>query len=100
MTMFVVVHEHGAAWDAVRPMREQDAWIDHAAFMDALADDGFIVLGGPLGDGSTAMLVIDAADEDTVRARLAPDPWAVKGLLTIGSLQPWTILLKHVGSAS
>jgi hypothetical protein len=54
--MFVVIHAHGAPWDATRSMREQEAWGDHAAFMDELADKGFIVLGGPLGDGSTAFL--------------------------------------------
>ena len=99
MAMFVVIHAHGAPWDATRSLREQDAWDQHAAFMDALADKGFIVLGGPLGDGSTAMLVIDAEDEDTVRATLAPDPWAVMGLLEIESLQPWTVLLERPPSA-
>jgi hypothetical protein len=33
-------------------MREQDAWDEHAAFMEALVDDGFVVLGGPIGEGN------------------------------------------------
>jgi hypothetical protein len=40
--------------DASRPMRQQEQWAEHApqhaAFMDALADDGFVILGGPLGE--------------------------------------------------
>ena len=45
--------------------------------MDGLAEEGFMVLGGPIGegDGENTLLVIDADDEPTVRARLAEDPW-------------------------
>jgi len=42
-------------------MRAQERWEDHAAFMDGLADDGFIVLGGPLGDGTTFLHVVAVA---------------------------------------
>jgi len=41
-------------------MREQEKWAEHAAFMDALADDGFVILGGPLGDGTEVLLIVDA----------------------------------------
>jgi hypothetical protein len=33
-------------------MPEQEKWVEQAAFMNALAEDGFVVLGGPLGDGA------------------------------------------------
>jgi hypothetical protein len=29
-------------------MREQEGWDEHARFMDALVDDGFVLLGGSL----------------------------------------------------
>lgn len=32
-------------------MREQALWAEHAKFMDALTAEGFVVLGGPLGEG-------------------------------------------------
>jgi len=32
-------------------MRAQALWAEHAAFMNALATDGFVVLGGPVGPG-------------------------------------------------
>ncbi|MDX6483815.1 MAG: hypothetical protein QOE95_1586 [Gaiellaceae bacterium] len=44
--------EPGPAWDAGSSMHEQEQWPEHAAFMEALVDDGFVVLGGPLGGGS------------------------------------------------
>lgn len=89
----------GPAWNAALTLREQAGWGAHAAFMNALAAEGFVVLGGPLGDGDT-LLIVDAADEDTIAKRLANDPWSLTGLLEIASIQPWTILLdRDVASA-
>jgi uncharacterized protein YciI len=61
--------------------------------MEALTADGFVVLGGPLGDGEEVLLVIDAESEEAVRARLASDPWSDAGLLAIARVEPWAILL-------
>ena len=76
-------------------MRDQALWAEHAAFMDALTAEGFVVLGGPLGRGEEILLVVVSASEDGVRARLAADPWSESGLLEIGHIEPWTILLDN-----
>jgi hypothetical protein len=81
-------------------MREQDAWDAHAAFMDGLVAEGFVVLGGPLGTGERILLVVDAEDEQAVRDRLATDPWSPMGLLTVAHVDAWTILLEHAASAT
>jgi hypothetical protein len=93
MAFFALTMVHGPHWDDSFGIREQRAWDEHAAFMDALVDGGFVILGGPIGDGRQTMLVIEATDEPEVRQRLGEDPWASMGLLQIGSLQPWTIWL-------
>ena len=93
MAVFVVTEVAGPSWDASRARREQDGWDEHAAFMDALVDDGCVVLGGPIGGGDRVMLVVEAADEGDVRARFAPDPWLPAGVLEIASIEPWTIWL-------
>jgi uncharacterized protein YciI len=90
---FVVIRKPGRAWDASRSMREQEGWEAHAAFMDALAEEGLIVLGGPLGDDDRALHVIDAGSEREIEERLAEDPWSGK-MLEIASIEPWTILLE------
>jgi uncharacterized protein YciI len=91
---FVVTRERGPDWDATRAMREQDRWDDHAAFMDALAEDGFIVLGGPLGDGDRRFMhVVEAASAEAARERLAADPWEAAQLATV-AVEPWQILLR------
>lgn len=74
-------------------MREQAGWGAHAAFMNALAAEGFVVLGGPLGDGAETLLIVDATSEDAIATRLANDPWTLTGLLEIVGIEPWTILL-------
>ena len=93
MTLFVLTMINGPAYDRSRPRREQRGWDEHAAFMNGLLEEGFVVLGGPIGDGEAVMLVVEAADEEEVRGRLGPDPWAPMGVLKIGSVQPWTIWL-------
>ena len=75
------------------PWREQRAWDQHAAFMDGLVEDGFIILGGPLGDGSRTLHVVEAANEQEIRTRMAEDPWASMDLLRVGSIEPWQLWL-------
>ena len=93
--LYLVERGKGPAWDHDRGRREQAGWDDHAAFMDGLVEEGFVILGGPVGegDGETTLLVIDADDERTVRARLAEDPWP-EDLLTIKSIRPWSVWLR------
>jgi uncharacterized protein YciI len=63
--------------------------------MDALADEGVVVLGGPVGedDGETVLLVVDAESEAAIRARLTEDPWA-NAMLTIERVKPWSVWLR------
>jgi len=93
MANFAVRLVHGPGWDPARPIRDQDDWDEHAAFMDGLVDDGFIILGGPVGDGEQTLHAVEAADEKDTRARLAGDPWASAGLLQIGRIEPWALWL-------
>jgi hypothetical protein len=60
--------------------------------MDALADGGFIVLGGPLADELRVIHAIEADSTEVVRATLARDPWS-ESHLQIESITPWTIRL-------
>ena len=93
MRNFLCTLVHGPAWDDERGTREQDGWDEHAAFMDALVADGFIVVGGPVGPGSYTAHLIQAEDASEVRARLGEDPWAADGHLVVGLLEPWSLWL-------
>src|SRR3954468_8436387 len=91
--MYAVTVEHGPAWDDARGLREQDGWDEHAAFMDALVDDGFVVLGGPFGDGPRVVHAAAAGAARPVGARLPAAPGHADGPLRIVSVEPWTVLL-------
>jgi endoglucanase len=90
---FAVIRERGPAWDPALAMQEQAAWTAHAAFMNGLAATGFVVRGGPLGDGSKILLIVSADSPATIVARLADDPWTPLGLLSLASVDEWHILL-------
>lgn len=56
---YLVEQANGPAWHDTRAWREQAGSDQHATFMDALAAEGFIFLGGPIGegDGDNALLI-------------------------------------------
>lgn len=93
MARFVVTRAPGPAWDAARPTREQAGWEPHAAFMDALAGEGFVAFGGPAGDANRVVLIVDAVDAETIRERLALDPWTAAALLHTVAIEPWAMWL-------
>ena len=93
LRLYTVRVERGGPWDWSRDLREQDGWDEHAHFMNGLVDDGLIVLGGPLEGDREVLHVVNAASEAEIRTRFAEDNWAQNGMLTIMSIERWTILL-------
>jgi uncharacterized protein YciI len=93
MAMFLVeLHRSGPRWDSSLPLEQQSEFSAHATFMDALVDEGFIVLGGPLADEFRVIEAIEAESVEAVRATLARDPWS-ETHLQLESVTPWTIRL-------
>jgi hypothetical protein len=92
MMFLVILRRSGSEYDHSKPLEEQSGWRDHAEFMDGLVDDGFIVLGGVLGDELRTAHAVEASSEDEVRERLAQDPWSGSHLV-VDSIDRWTIRL-------
>jgi uncharacterized protein YciI len=91
--MFLVeLHRSGPRWDPSLPLEQQSEFAAHATFMDALVDDGFVVLGGPLADEFRVIEAIEAESVEAVHATLARDPWS-QTHLQLESVTPWTIRL-------
>jgi len=59
---FVILFTPGTNWMAGKTSREQPYWTEHAAFMDALFEDGTVIMGGPFADYSSIMVVVEASD--------------------------------------
>jgi hypothetical protein len=90
----VILRRSGPEYDHSKPLEQQSGWLEHAAFMDGLVDDGFVVLGGVLGDELRTAHAVEAASEQEVRDRFGQDPWSGSHLV-VDSVDHWTIRLQH-----
>ena len=97
MALFIVRLRRGGPWDWSKDLRQQEGWDRHAAFMDGLVEDGFILLGGPLEGERDTFHIVRAESEEAIRSRLAEDPWAPNGMLTPVAIERWTLLLDGLG---
>lgn len=70
---------------------------DHAAFMNALADQGSVLCAGPLAGSENGrlrvLLIVSADSEAEIRRRLADDPWTSTDRLQITSIEPWNVFV-------
>jgi hypothetical protein len=90
----VILRRSGPEYDHSKPLEQQSGWLEHAAFMDRLVDDGFLVLGGVLGDELRTAHAVEAGSEEEIRERFARDPWSGSHLV-VDSIDPWTIRLQR-----
>jgi uncharacterized protein YciI len=82
----------GPDYDHGKPAEQQSGWTEHAAFMDALVAEGFVLLGGPLSDQRRVVLAVQADSDDDVVRRLAEDPWSGTHLV-VEEIEAWTVRL-------
>jgi uncharacterized protein YciI len=61
--------------------------------MDALVDEGFILLGGRVEGDREVVHIVEAPSEETIHERLADDNWPHDGKLETVSVEAWTVLL-------
>src|SRR4051812_1582663 len=88
----VILTRSGPDWEAGKRLEEQSGWAEHAAFMDDLVEQRFIVLGGPLADEHRTAHAVEAESADAIRETFARDPWSGSHL-EITSIDEWTIRL-------
>jgi uncharacterized protein YciI len=103
MPVFAVTTARGANWDRARGIREQPFFAEHAAFADALVDQGVIILGGPVASDDAediALLAVEAPDVETLHSVFAADPWTVHEVFRIKSVRTWTTWLDGRSRAS
>src|SRR3954451_18928210 len=70
----VVLLRSGPEYDHSNLLEDQPRFAEHAAFMDSLVDDGFVVLAGPLADEPRGVYAVDAESAAAVRTRIEADP--------------------------
>jgi uncharacterized protein YciI len=96
MSWFAVTREAGPTWED-GGINEQPGVSEHAAYMAALGEDGFVALAGPLSGTENGrlrvLLIVSAETEEEVHRRLADDPWTRTHRLAVASVEPWTIFV-------
>lgn len=93
MARWVIRVERGGPWDWSRDMRQQHGWDDHAAYMDGIFDEGFLLMVGPLANTRYTLWLVEAESEDQIRGRMAEDPWAANGMLRPVAIERWDIVM-------
>lgn len=91
--LFVVISTAGPNRDLSKGAREQAHWNEHEPFIDALVDNGFIMMGGPLPDEGGGMLIVRADSEDAVRKTMDADPWYKHRILDLVAIKRWEIFI-------
>lgn len=95
--VFAVLRSRGPAWDDSRPLEGQVDWVGHATFMDALFEQRFAALVGPLEGTRDALLILRASSASEIVERLASDPWTTNGLLITKQISAWRLRLGSLG---
>lgn len=90
---FIVISSAGPNRDLSKSTREQPLWDEHAAFIDQLVDEGFILMGGPFVDEGGSMLIVNADEEIEVGDKLKSDPWMKHGILKLENIKRWEIFI-------
>jgi uncharacterized protein YciI len=97
MSLFAITREAGPNWTDGKGAFEQPEMNDHGAFMNGLADEGFLLFAGPLAgselDRIRVLLIADAGSEADIHRRLADDPWARTQRVVTTNVEPWNLLV-------
>jgi uncharacterized protein YciI len=97
MTLFAVTREAGPGWTDGKGAFDQPAVNDHAAFMNNLANEGFVLFAGPLAGSEQnhirVLLIADAGSETDIHQRLADDPWVRTNRLVTTNIESWKLLV-------
>ena len=87
MSFFVLEYRYGDldARTRVRPA--------HLAYLQSLQEKGTVVLAGPVGDGSGAMMVLKVGSEQEVGRIIHGDPYTTAGVGVDHVLRPWNVVI-------
>jgi uncharacterized protein len=93
MTYYAAFLRPGSLWNPDKTAREQPFWDEHARFMDALFEEGLIILGGPFADRTGSLVIVVAGNAAQVYEMYKSDPWTEKDVLVVADVKEWIIFL-------
>ncbi len=66
---------------------------EHLAYMNALHDEGKVVLAGPTADSAGAVVVMHVADQSEAQEVVSADPYTREGVSADVSLREWNVVV-------
>jgi uncharacterized protein YciI len=93
MTYYAAFLRPGSLWNPDKTAREQPFWDEHARFMDALFEEGLIILGGPFADRTGSLVIVAADNAAQVYEMYRSDPWTEQDVLVVADVKEWIIFL-------
>lgn len=88
----IATTQPSSQWKAGCPPWEQPYWGEHAAFINEMHELGMFYMGGPLADYSSIVAIVEG-DAAALREHMQSDPWIENDVVTLTSLEPWTVLM-------
>jgi uncharacterized protein YciI len=85
MPFFAVTYRYEAAQTEEREANKPA----HREWLAARVEDGAVRTVGPFVDGSGALLVVEADDDEAARALVGSDPHCVKGMVSQLTVREW-----------
>jgi hypothetical protein len=77
-------------WDAPDSKeRRPEARPDHLAHWKDWCENGKLVMAGPMTDFAGSLFIVESDSEEEVKAKIAADPFAVRGVFTRWEVHPW-----------
>lgn len=85
MSLFLVEYTYAPE----KAVQRDEVRADHRAWLSELVSRDVILSSGPFADGNGALIIVDAADADTVSLLFTHDPFAVAELIAAVRITEW-----------
>lgn len=88
MAYFAAVWTYGDDTD-----RRQDVRPKHREYLSGLVEQGKVLMSGPFGDDSGAIVIYDVADLSEAQELMANDPFAQNGIIVDATVKTWKVVM-------
>ncbi len=92
-THWLVTFDLGPKFEATKRLQEQAGFMEHVTAIKKLADEGVLLVGGPLLESFESHLatgaawIVDAPSAEAVKKLVASDPWVTGELAKVQSVR-------------
>jgi len=73
--------------------RRQEVRPKHREYLRGKLESGKVLMAGPFGDDSGAIIIYQAEDISEVQEMLTNDPFAQNGVIVDSTIKPWKIVM-------